>query len=76
MEAIYHEAGRVVFENTLPVYEYRIADHLGNTRVVFKNVGGVAQVMQRNEYYPLGWSLRSKKVNMVIHTRTKKRKRS
>ncbi|NJL76911.1 MAG: hypothetical protein HC892_19710 [Saprospiraceae bacterium] len=54
MEAIYHEAGRVVFENSLPVYEYVLTDHLGNTRVVFKNVGGVASVVQESEYYPFG----------------------
>ncbi|NJL76905.1 MAG: hypothetical protein HC892_19680, partial [Saprospiraceae bacterium] len=54
MEAIYHEAGRVVFENSLPVYEYVLTDHLGNTRVVFKNLGGVASVVQESEYYPFG----------------------
>lgn len=54
MEAIYHEAGRAVLENNVWNYEYVLTDHLGNTRVVFKNVGSVAAVVQENEYYPFG----------------------
>ncbi len=36
-------------------YHYYLQDHLGNTRVVFKNNGGnVATLIQANSYYPFG----------------------
>jgi RHS repeat-associated protein len=36
-------------------YHYEIRDHLGNTRVVFKNSGtGTAQVITYSDYYPHG----------------------
>ncbi|MEM9889173.1 MAG: RHS repeat-associated core domain-containing protein, partial [Bacteroidota bacterium] len=55
MEAIYHEVGRVFFENNLPVYEWTLSDHLGNTRVVFRDDGtGTAQEVQQNDYYAFG----------------------
>ena len=54
MEAIYHEVGRVFFEGVVPIYEFTIADHLGNTRTVFKDDGGSAEVLQENDYYAFG----------------------
>ncbi|MEM9887466.1 MAG: T6SS effector amidase Tae4 family protein [Bacteroidota bacterium] len=55
MESIYHEVGRVFFEENLPVYEYTLSDHLGNTRVVFRDDGtGNAQEVQQNDYYAFG----------------------
>ena len=54
MEAIYHEVGRVFFEDITPKYEYVISDNLGNTRVVFMNNNGMAEVIQENEYYSFG----------------------
>ena len=54
MEAIYHEVGRVFFEENLRTYEFTIADHLGNTRTVFKGNNSVAEVVQVNDYYAFG----------------------
>ena len=55
MEAIYHEVGRVFFEENTQTYEFTIADHLGNTRVVFfDNGNSIAQVVQINDYYAFG----------------------
>ncbi len=46
--------GRVVPGGTGFMYEYSLKDHLGNTRVTFKEVDGVAEVQQKNFYYPFG----------------------
>ena len=56
MEAIYHEVGRVFFEGNGQTYEFTIADHLGNTRTVFKDDGGSVEVVQVNDYYAFGLS--------------------
>lgn len=60
LEAVYHQEGRTVplngggFE-----YQYVIADHLGNTRVMFKDDGnGVAEIIQENHYYSFGLELK------------------
>ena len=54
MEAIYHEVGRVFFENDSPIYEYVLSDHLGNTRTVFFEGDNGVEVVQRNDYYAFG----------------------
>lgn len=46
--------GRVRTASGVGTYEYYIKDHLGNIRVSFENIGGVATVRQENSYYTFG----------------------
>ncbi|MEN0051157.1 MAG: 3-coathanger stack domain-containing protein, partial [Bacteroidota bacterium] len=60
MEAIYHEVGRVFFDENGQTYEFALSDHLGNTRVVFSDDGtGTAQEMQQNDFYAFGMAFES-----------------
>ncbi len=62
-----HESGRMVWEDGVTKMEYVIRDHLGNTRVVYRDdnldgqistqpadEGGVYDVRRRYDYYPFG----------------------
>jgi RHS repeat-associated protein len=55
-----HEEGRVVFNAAGPQYfdiQYRLADHLGNTRILFREDPadpGETEVLQEQAYYPFG----------------------
>ena len=62
--------GRIVLTDSIPRFQFRIADHLGNTVVFFedKDLSGTistniptdpdsAEVLQRNLYYPFGMQL-------------------
>lgn len=44
LEAVYHEEGRVYFENGASRYEYTLRDHLGNTRVTFTDKNNDGQI--------------------------------
>lgn len=46
--------GRLRTTGAAGTYEYYIKDHLGNVRVSFENVGGVASVRQENSFYAFG----------------------
>ena len=70
LEAIYHSEGRVFFEGGMPQYEYRIADHLDNTRVLFsdKNGDGIIsenEISDVSSYYAFG--LRHRGINSKIN---------
>jgi RHS repeat-associated protein len=55
LDYIITSEGRAVYSGgSFSYYEYHIKDHLGNIRVVFKNNGSTAQVLQKNDYYPFG----------------------
>ena len=55
IEAVYHEAGRVVFKNGNAEFQYRLEDHLGNTRILFRDNGsGAAELLGEWSYYPYG----------------------
>ena len=54
LEAIYHADGRVKYDGVSSEREYTIVDHLNNTRVLFKEVGGTAQDIEDYSYYPYG----------------------
>ncbi len=69
-EAFHHAEGRIVLTDSLPRFQFKIADHLGNTVVLFEdkdNSGTIstvipqdpedAEVVQRNLYYPFGMQL-------------------
>src|SRR5690606_40858502 len=69
-EAFHHGEGRIVLSDSLPRFQFKIADHLGNTVVLFEdkdNSGTIstiipqdpedAEVVQRNLYYPFGMQL-------------------
>ena len=69
IEAMYHDEGRVYFEEGIARYEYSITDHLGNTRVVFsdKNNDGdidvtdnqeTNEVINESHYYPFGMQMK------------------
>ncbi|MEM6966477.1 MAG: hypothetical protein AAF573_17060, partial [Bacteroidota bacterium] len=67
-EAYHHGDGRVVLNNGTR-FQFKIADHLGNTVVLFEDKDGddvinstatdpeIAEVLQRNLYYPFGLGL-------------------
>ena len=58
IEAVYHEAGRVVFDGNSQEFQYRLADHLGNTRILFRDNGsGIAELLQENHYYAFGMQM-------------------
>lgn len=46
--------GRVRNNSGALKYEYMISDNMGNVRVSFEEVSGVATVRQENSYYPFG----------------------
>lgn len=49
--------GRAVKNGSNWEHEYNLKDHLGNTRTVIKNNGGVAQVVQERHYYSFGMEM-------------------
>jgi RHS repeat-associated protein len=71
LEAYYHPEGRVVFEEDTLHYQYKIADHLGNTAVLFEDRdedgliltesstsdSSLLEVLQRHYYYPFGMAM-------------------
>ncbi len=74
LELYQHGEGRVVFSTDgMQHYQYRIADHLGNTAVYFEDLNGdglitsdaaagapsEVEVLQRSYYYPFGLPMRS-----------------
>jgi RHS repeat-associated protein len=54
LEAMYHAEGRAYRSGTTWQYEYTLKDHLGNSRVTFRDKNGVAEILQENHYYPFG----------------------
>lgn len=58
-----HEEGRVVFNASGPQHfdlQYRLADHLGNTRILFREDPadlGETEVLQEQAYYPFGMTM-------------------
>ncbi len=59
LEAIYHTEGRLFFENGTPNYEFRLADHLDNTRVLFSDRNGDGsisndEILDVSSYYAFG----------------------
>jgi RHS repeat-associated protein len=56
LEAIYHSEGRIYKGQ----YEYTLKDHLGNSRVTFRDKNGVAELLQENHYYPFGMNQEGK----------------
>jgi RHS repeat-associated protein len=59
LEAVYHDDGRVRHEDGAFFYEYKLKDHLGNTRVVFEDTNGdgqiqASEVKSRHDYYAFG----------------------
>lgn len=48
------DEGRIAYNSGAYTYEYNLEDHLGNNRVSFDNNGGVARVVQEDEYYSFG----------------------
>jgi RHS repeat-associated protein len=66
-ESFYHSEGRVVLDNTIR-FQYKLADHLGNTVVLFEDKNGngeilenadpeLSEVLQRQYYYPFGMQM-------------------
>ena len=56
-EAIYHGDGRISYSGGQPEYQYYLKDHLGNTRIAFRQNGGGLEVIQESHYYPFGMEL-------------------
>jgi hypothetical protein len=70
LEAVYHEEGRVYFEEGTSRYEYTMRDHQGNTRVTFtdKDGDGLIEVTAKIILSSLLTLLR-KRVHMILHNR-------
>jgi RHS repeat-associated protein len=60
LEAMYHAEGRAYRNGTTWQYEYTLKDHLGNSRVTFRDKNGVAELLQENHYYPFGMNQEGK----------------
>lgn len=59
IEAVYHEVGRVVFDNGGEELQFHITDHLGNVRILFQDDGsGVGELLQENHFRPFGMEMR------------------
>lgn len=68
LEAIYHDEGRVYYEEGTGRYEFNIQDHLGNTRLTFTDKDNddiievtsnpqTNEILQENHYYPFGMNM-------------------
>jgi RHS repeat-associated protein len=67
-ESYYHGEGRVALTDSVPRFQYKLTDHLGNTMVLFEDINGdgiittesmssdpaEVEVLQRNFYYAFG----------------------
>jgi RHS repeat-associated protein len=67
-ESYYHGEGRVALTDSVPRFQYKLTDHLGNTMVLFEDKDGdgiittesmssdplAVEVLQRNFYYAFG----------------------
>jgi RHS repeat-associated protein len=60
LEAMYHAEGRAYRSGTTWQYEYTLKDHLGNSRVTFRDKNGTAEILQENHYYPFGMNQEGK----------------
>ncbi|MFC0181502.1 RHS repeat domain-containing protein [Pseudarcicella hirudinis] len=60
------DEGRAVYESNAWVYEWNYTDHLGNNRLSFREVGGVAVISQSQNYDP--WGMVLKGAGQVIAT--------
>ena len=70
LEAINHAEGRAFFEGGMPQYEFRLADHLDNTRVLFSDKNGDGSISENeisdiSSYYAFG--LRHRGINAKIN---------
>ncbi len=56
LNQVFTSEGRVRYDETSGDYhyDYYLKDHLGNTRVLFTDSAGTAQVLQVSNYYPFG----------------------
>ncbi len=61
LDYILTSEGRIAFNESADSYQYEyfLKDHLGNTRVSFKDSSNVAALNQEFEYYPFGMTVRS-----------------
>ena len=79
---ISHGDGRIVFDETGLRYQWTIADHLGNTVVLFEDINsdGIIEdetseneipleVLQRNSYYAFGLEYEARKKIVAIDFR-------
>jgi len=77
MEAIYHDEGRVSFDNGQSLYEYNLTDHLGNLRLSFADRNGdgdvditsdpaTNEILQEHHYYPFGMAMEGDWVNNPV----------
>lgn len=57
LDAVYHAEGRVAVVNGNKEFQYYLKDHLGNTRVIFKEAGGEKEILQESHYYPFGMEM-------------------
>jgi RHS repeat-associated protein len=57
---MYHAEGRAYKNGTSWQYEYTLKDHLGNSRVTFRDNNGSAEMLQENHYYPFGMNQEGK----------------
>jgi RHS repeat-associated protein len=71
LEAMYHAEGRAYKNPTSWQYEYTLKDHLGNSRVTFRDNNGTAEILQENHYYPFGLNQEGKWLNNTALPDTK-----
>jgi RHS repeat-associated protein len=63
LESIHHPEGRIRFIGSTQEWQYALADHLGNTRVMYAdlNNNGIpevpSEIIQEEHYYPFGMKM-------------------
>jgi len=57
LDYVIHDEGLIDYDGGSYTYQYYLKDHLGNTRAIFKNNGGTAQLEQEQHYYPYGMAI-------------------
>jgi len=54
LEAIYFVDGRIFYDDTSNERNFYLADYQGNSRVLIRGIGGVAETIEDYTYYPYG----------------------
>jgi RHS repeat-associated protein len=63
LDYLIHDEGLIDIDGSTTTYQYYLKAHLGNTRAVFTDKNGTAQLEQEQHYYPVGMVMDGLKYN-------------